>query len=92
MFFRIVAFALLVVVVISILRAVIGLVAKGLTSLAEPPRDTASTPRSAEVPLSGELKRDPVCGTYVSAASSVKKTVNGEVLHFCSAACRDKHR
>lgn len=40
----------------------------------------------------GELKRDPVCGTYVSLASAVTKTVDGQVLHFCSPSCRDKFR
>jgi YHS domain-containing protein len=38
------------------------------------------------------LKKDPVCGTYVSAATSLTRTVNGSVLHFCSKECRDKFR
>ena len=40
----------------------------------------------------GELKKDLVCGTYVSAGASVTRTVNGELLHFCSNECRDKYR
>jgi YHS domain-containing protein len=40
----------------------------------------------------GDLKRDPVCGTYVSTAVSVKRTVKGQELHFCSNECRDKYR
>ena len=40
----------------------------------------------------GELKQDPVCGTFVPISASVTKTVNGELLHFCSAACRDKFK
>jgi len=40
----------------------------------------------------GELKKDPVCGTYVSVGASVTRTVNGELLHFCSKECRDKYR
>jgi YHS domain-containing protein len=39
----------------------------------------------------GDLKRDPVCGTYVSTAVSVKRTVKGEVIHFCSVECRNKY-
>lgn len=91
MIFRIVAFALLLVVIISILRAVIGLAAKAFSELVLPSRNSPGSPRAPEIPLSGELKRDPVCGTYISAASAFKKTVNGEVVYFCSAACRDKH-
>jgi YHS domain-containing protein len=41
---------------------------------------------------SGELKKDPVCGTFVSVDASVTKRVNGELVHFCSPACRDKYR
>jgi YHS domain-containing protein len=40
----------------------------------------------------GELKRDPVCGTYVSTATSVKRSVDGEVVYFCSQACSEKYR
>ncbi len=40
----------------------------------------------------GELKKDPVCGTYVSAAASVTRTVDGKVVYFCSEQCRDKYR
>ncbi len=40
----------------------------------------------------GELKRDPVCGTFVPVTTAVTKTVNGRVFHFCSTDCRDKYR
>jgi len=40
----------------------------------------------------GELKKDPVCGTYVSTTASITRSVKGEVLHFCSKECRDKYR
>jgi len=40
----------------------------------------------------GELKKDPVCGTFVSVHTSVSKQIGGEMVHFCSAACRDKYR
>jgi YHS domain-containing protein len=40
----------------------------------------------------GELKKDPVCGTFVAVASSIKRNVDGEVIHFCSTACRDKYQ
>jgi YHS domain-containing protein len=48
-----------------------------------PPRD---------VPATAELKKDPVCGTYVSATTSLTRTVNGKILHFCSEECRNKYR
>jgi YHS domain-containing protein len=55
---------------------------------------TRSAPPPSQPPVfaGGELKKDPVCGTYVSTSASVTRKVNGEVLHFCSAECRDKYR
>jgi YHS domain-containing protein len=53
-----------------------------------PPQKAA--PREPAVVAGGELKKDPVCGTYVSTALSVTRTVNGELVHFCSRECRDK--
>ncbi|MGA3041005.1 MAG: hypothetical protein ABSF54_09490 [Bryobacteraceae bacterium] len=44
------------------------------------------------VSAGGELKKDPVCGTYVSADTSVTKKIDGRIVHFCSPACRDKYR
>jgi YHS domain-containing protein len=56
-------------------------------------RDTQPAP-GAPPPVfaGGDLKKDPVCGTYVSTSSSVTRTVNGELLHFCSKECCDKYR
>jgi hypothetical protein len=48
-------------------------------------------PGAPELQAGGDLKRDPVCGTYVSGAVSVKRTVKGIVVHFCSNECRDKY-
>jgi YHS domain-containing protein len=36
------------------------------------------------------LKKDPVCGTFVSAATAMQKSKGGETYYFCSAECRDK--
>ena len=48
--------------------------------------------RPQQEQVAGELKQDPVCGTYVLTSSSIKRTVDGEVIHFCSTACRDKYK
>ena len=53
-----------------------------------------SSPRPTAGPVvspGGELKKDPVCGTYVSMAASVTRTVNGKVLYFCSKDCSEKY-
>ncbi len=38
----------------------------------------------------GELVKDPECGTYVDAASSISVREGSRVYHFCSYECRDK--
>ena len=39
---------------------------------------------------SGEMVKDPECGAYVSAESSISVRDGEKVLHFCSYECRDK--
>jgi YHS domain-containing protein len=67
-------------------------VLKGIFGAAGAPPARRSGPASEPVQPGGELKKDPVCGTYVSAATSLTRKVDGETLHFCSAECRDKYK
>jgi YHS domain-containing protein len=48
-------------------------------------------PQVPPAPEIGELKKDPVCGTYVSTAASVSRTVNGQIFYFCSKECRERY-
>lgn len=85
---RVVLYLLLAVLLITLLRSVIGIVLKAVAGLLEPGRG----PGSKSAQMGGELKRDPVCGVYISTATSVKIAEGSRVVHFCSAACRDKYR
>lgn len=49
-----------------------------------------TAPRQPEPSPSMELKKDPVCGTYVSPATGVSRSVQGHLIYFCSKECRDK--
>src|SRR5258708_34617484 len=90
--FRVVLYLLFTVVIISVLRAVIGIIFKGFASLVSPEQAPQAKPSSSrEVPLTGELKKDPACGTYISAATSLKEKVGGETFYFCSKQYRDKY-
>jgi YHS domain-containing protein len=83
--------ALLVsIVVITLLRAIGGLIAKQLGDFFQAP-NAAGQRRRADKP-GGELYQDPVCGVFVPAGASVRKEVGGKTVYFCSAACRDKFR
>jgi YHS domain-containing protein len=37
------------------------------------------------------LVRDPVCGTHVAEVLAVPLRESGQLVHFCSVACRDKY-
>ena len=66
-----------------------------LRSIFSGPNTQVSANRAREAPTvspGGELKKDPVCGTYVSTDTSVTKRIDGQTVYFCSAACRDKYR
>ncbi len=55
--------------------------------------EVTEVPKSTHSAEAGrELKKDPVCGTYVSVDAAVTQKINGELVHFCSTACRDRYR
>ncbi len=87
--FRVVLYLLLAIVLISMLRGVIGIVGKLFGDFVGSPQQSARRP---SVPSGGELKKDPVCGTFISPATAVQKRVSGTVYYFCSPECRDKFR
>lgn len=92
--FRVIFYLLIAIFLISIVRAVIGVVLKGFAELfspTQPSRTPATAAGNDAIPLSGELKRDPVCGTFTSTATSIKQTIGKETVYFCSPQCRDKY-
>ena len=40
---------------------------------------------------SRRLVRDPVCGVHVAEERAIPLRTGDEVVHFCSAACRDQY-
>jgi YHS domain-containing protein len=90
--FRALAYLIAGVLVISVLRSIIGIVLKGFADLFRPPETGQAPPRTPSVPAGGELKKDPVCGTFISTSSAFQKRAGGETYYFCSAECRDKFK
>ena len=82
---------LLPLIVFLLVRSVLKTVFRTFGQVMHAP-DPPGAARADNFPAGGELKKDPVCGTYVSAGAAVTKRVNGELLHFCSPECRDKYR
>lgn len=88
---RAVLYIFLAIIIITLLRSIIGVVGKAFTALFEPDPN-ARAGADSEPRKAGELKRDPVCGTYISTATSVKKTIDGQVVHFCSPECSARYK
>ena len=86
--FRFLALVIFFAIVRYLFVAVVGLFAKAVN----PQARTSSQNQAGHGSKGGELKQDPVCGTFVPTATSVKQTVNGQLVHFCSVACRDKYK
>ena len=90
--FRIIFYLLITVFLITIVRGVIGIILKGFSEMLHPTAPSAPARGPAhDLPLTGELKRDPVCGTFTPAATSIHEKVGGEIFYFCSTQCRDKY-
>ena len=86
--FRFLALVIFFAIVRYLFAAVVGLFAK----VVNPQAHASPQNQAARAPMGGELRQDPVCGTFVPTATSVKQTVNGELVYFCSVACRDKFK
>lgn len=87
LFFRFIV----LLVIFAIIRYLVTSVARLFSQTGNPPAPRPAGQASSGA-AGGELKQDPVCGTFVPTTTSVKKTINGELVHFCSVACRDKFK
>jgi YHS domain-containing protein len=93
--FRAILYLIGFMLVMSVIRSVLGIITKAFTGLsgASAPQAGASGSRQPSSPPSGgELKKDPVCGTFISTATAFQKSVGGQTYYFCSTECRDKFK
>jgi len=85
-------YALLSILLLAFIRGVVGILTKGVGDLFKEEQASGGSGGAAgrAKEVSGELLKDPVCGTYVSSSSSFRKTVAGKTHVFCSEKCRDQ--
>ena len=82
---------LIAIVLITVLRSVIGFLSRVFVQLVRASATPAPIRETRQsVPLTGELKKDPICGTYIAVAGSLQKTIGEQTFYFCSQQCRDK--
>jgi YHS domain-containing protein len=92
--FAFLARLILIVIAISVVRSVFAWILRLFASAGQQARASQSRPASQKTPPSAPpamaLEQDPVCGTYVSVDTSLKRIVQGKVYHFCSETCKDR--
>jgi YHS domain-containing protein len=91
--FRALFYLLIFTVAISVIKSVLGIITNAIHPSQNPQQGAGTKgPRSTSTPVKGELRKDPVCGTFVSTSTSLQKKAGGEIYYFCSADCRDKFK
>ena len=72
-----------------LLRRVFGFFLQNSAEAAQGRADAADSAQAAGG--ARRLVRDPICGMHVDEALSIPMREDGELLHFCSIACRDAY-
>jgi YHS domain-containing protein len=89
--FRAILELIITILVAMVARAVIGSVVKGLGNAAAASRQAPPQQQQTGAKPTGELHKDPVCGTYVAESTAFQRRVTGKTYYYCSDACRSKH-
>jgi YHS domain-containing protein len=74
---------------VGLLRRAVSWVLHG--SIPASPQSAEAQDDTQAVATARRLVRDPICGVHVAEALSIPLRDAGEVLHFCSMACRDQY-
>ena len=92
--FRAILYLIGFMLVMSVIRSVLGIITKAFSGLSSTSSPQAGAPgsRPSSPPSGGELKKDPVCGTFISTATAFQKSAGGQTYYFCSTECRDKFK
>jgi YHS domain-containing protein len=88
---RVARFLIWVLVVswsVWLLRRIVGWMLRDADTRSTQPADAAETQSTG---AARRLVRDPVCGMYVDETLSVPLREDGELVYFCSTACRDAY-
>ena len=90
--FRAILYLIGFMLVMSVIRSILGIITKTFGGSNSSPQAGASGSRPSSQSSGGELKKDPVCGTFISTATAFQKSTAGQTYYFCSTECRDKFK
>jgi YHS domain-containing protein len=92
--FRFLFWLLVVSWSVALLKRLVGWMVRSATQTSEPANrrePEISRNSGGTVGVSRRLVRDPVCGAHVAEVLAIPLRENGELVHFCSAQCRDQY-
>jgi hypothetical protein len=88
---RIIPILLLIVILITVLRSVIGTVMKMFGNIVSGPASASNGAKRPTMQVNGELHRDPVCGTFVAGSTAFQRQDAKQTFYYCSETCRAQH-
>ena len=88
---RALGYLIATLLVVAIVRSILQIILKGFADLFNSGQSAQQQPTRPPTPIGGELKKDPVCGTFISTATAIQKRIGGETYYFCSPECRAKY-
>jgi YHS domain-containing protein len=74
---------------VALLRRAVAWILRSFLSSLTGAKASPSTQESAIT--SHRLVRDPVCGVHIAEERAIPLRTGGEIVHFCSVACRDQY-
>jgi YHS domain-containing protein len=86
--FRFVFWLVIVSWSVALLRRVVAWMLRGATAGRV---ESEAARQATEMPTTRKLVRDPVCGVHIAEVLAIPLREGGEVVHFCSTACRDQY-
>jgi len=92
--FRFLFWLLVVSWSVALLKKLVGWMVRSATQTSEPASQhepEISRSSGGTVGVSRRLVRDPVCGAHVAEVLAIPLRENGQLVHFCSAQCRDQY-
>ena len=83
----------LTIIAIIVARAILTSLMRGVVHMGrtQPPSESSNTQAAQNPQPTGELHKDPVCGTYVAESTPFRRQSAGTTFYYCSGVCRDKH-
>lgn len=76
--------------IIIVARSILSSIMRGFMNSGTQPTANPA-PSSQPTQPTGELHKDPVCGTFVAESTPFRRQISGSTFYYCSADCKEKH-